>query len=191
MLCCEMMPVQCMAHHLVQNELFIVNGMLARMEMGVEQIDSRWRHQMKIFPCNWNPPVTGEFPTKRPVRRSLDVFFDLRLNKRLSKQSWCWWFETPYRPLWRHCKVIDKQTDVWTSERTESITVLTRGKYAENHGANLLGSPLLHKQRLEYFILVKFWCASQWICRSSVYAAVIAACMLHVNGQWNANDGAV
>ena len=37
----------------------------------------------------------GEFPTQRPVTRSFDVFFDLRLNKRLSKQPWGWWFETP------------------------------------------------------------------------------------------------
>ena len=29
--------------------------------------------------------VTDEFPTQRPVTRSFDVFFDLRLNKRLSK----------------------------------------------------------------------------------------------------------
>ena len=28
----------------------------------------------------------GEFPTQRPVTQSFDVFFDLRLNKRLSKQ---------------------------------------------------------------------------------------------------------
>ena len=34
----------------------------------------------------------GEFPAQRPVTRSFDVFFDLRLNKRLSKQSWDWWF---------------------------------------------------------------------------------------------------
>ena len=27
----------------------------------------------------------GEFPAQRPVTRSFDVFFDLRLNKRLSK----------------------------------------------------------------------------------------------------------
>ena len=33
----------------------------------------------------------GEFPTQRPVTRSFDVFFDLRLNKRLSKQPWGWW----------------------------------------------------------------------------------------------------
>ena len=31
-----------------------------------------------------NSPVTGEFPAQRPVARSFDVFFDLRLNKRLS-----------------------------------------------------------------------------------------------------------
>ena len=38
-----------------------------------------------------------------PVTRSLDVFFDLHLNKRLSKQSWGWWFETPSCSWWRHC----------------------------------------------------------------------------------------
>ena len=52
--------------------------------------------------CAGNSPVPGEFPAQRPVTRSFDVFFDLRLNKRLSKQSWGWWFETLSRPLWRH-----------------------------------------------------------------------------------------
>ena len=42
--------------------------------------------------------------SQRPVTRSVDVFFDLRLNKRLSKQS-SLWFETPSRSLWRHCNV--------------------------------------------------------------------------------------
>ena len=49
--------------------------------------------------------VTGEFPAQRPVARSFDVFFDLRLNKRLSKQSWGWWSETPSRSFRRHCNV--------------------------------------------------------------------------------------
>ena len=49
---------------------------------------------------------TGEFPAQRPVTGSFDVFFDLPLNKRLSKQSWGWWFETLSLPLWRHCNVI-------------------------------------------------------------------------------------
>ena len=52
--------------------------------------------------CVGNSPVTGEFPPQRPVTRSFDVYFDLRPNKRLSKQSWGWWFETLSRPLWRH-----------------------------------------------------------------------------------------
>ena len=67
-----------------------------------------WRHQMKTFSallaiCTGNSPVTGEFPAQSPVTRCFDVFFDLSLNKRLSKQWWGWWFETPSRPLWRHC----------------------------------------------------------------------------------------
>ena len=71
---------------------------------------SRWRHQMETFSallalCAGNSPVTGEFPSQRPVTRSFDVFFDLRLNKRLSKQWRRWWFETPSYSLWRHCNV--------------------------------------------------------------------------------------
>ena len=78
---------------------------------------SWWRHQVETFSsllalCTGNSPVTGEFPTQRPVTRSFDVFFDLRLNKRLSKQSWGWWFETPSRPLWRHCNVVPVRV-VW------------------------------------------------------------------------------
>ena len=45
-------------------------------------------------------PLCGEL--QRPVTQSFDVFFDLRLHKRLSKQSWGWWFETPSCSLWRH-----------------------------------------------------------------------------------------
>ena len=56
---------------------------------------SWWRHQMETFSAllaifAGNSPVTGEFPAQRPVMRSFDVFFDLRLNERLSKQSWSW-----------------------------------------------------------------------------------------------------
>ena len=67
-----------------------------------------WRHQMKTFSvllaiCAGNSPVTGEFPAQRPETRSFDDFFDLRMNKRLSKQSPGWWFEAPSRSLWRYC----------------------------------------------------------------------------------------
>ena len=39
------------------------------------------------------------------MTRSFDVFFDLRLNKRLSEQSRRRWFETPSRSWWCHCNV--------------------------------------------------------------------------------------
>ena len=40
-----------------------------------------------LAPCAENSLVTGEFPAQRLVTRNFDVYFDLRLNKRLSKQS--------------------------------------------------------------------------------------------------------
>ena len=48
-------------------------------------------------------PGPGEFPTQRPVTWIFDVFFDLGLNKLLSKHSRCKWFEMPSCSLWRHC----------------------------------------------------------------------------------------
>ena len=57
--------------------------------------------------CAGNSAVPGEFLTQRPVTRSFDVYFDLRPNKRLSKQSRGWWLETQSRPLWRH-RNVDK-----------------------------------------------------------------------------------
>ena len=44
-------------------------------------------------------------PSQRPVTQSFDVFFDLRLNKQLSKQWRRRWFETPLCSSWRHCNV--------------------------------------------------------------------------------------
>ena len=63
-----------------------------------------WCHQIdNIFRVTAH--LHGEFtgPAQRPVTRSFDVFFDLHLNKRLSKHSWGWWFETSSCPLWCHC----------------------------------------------------------------------------------------
>ena len=53
--------------------------------------------------CAGNSPVTGEFHAQRPVTRSFDVFFDLRLNKRWSKQSCLLFdghFETNFIEIW-------------------------------------------------------------------------------------------
>ena len=62
--------------------------------------------------------------TERPVTRSFDVFFDPRLHKRLSKQSWGWWFKTPLRPLWRQCN-----DTIWVS----SYRTVPPFRYSLNH----------------------------------------------------------
>ena len=61
--------------------------------------------------CAGNSPITGEFPVQRPVTRSFHIFFDLRLNNRLSKQWWGWWFEVPLCPLLRHSNELLWITD--------------------------------------------------------------------------------
>ena len=53
--------------------------------------------------CEGNPSANDGFPSQRPVTRSFDVFLDLRLNKRLNKQTRRWLFETQSPSLWRHC----------------------------------------------------------------------------------------
>ena len=65
----------------------------------------KWKNFPRYWPFVRGIPVTGEFLTQRPVTRRFDVFFDLHLNKRLSKHSWGWWFGTPSRPLWHHRNV--------------------------------------------------------------------------------------
>ena len=73
---------------------------------GEDFLSAWWRHQMETFSaslaiCAGYSPVPDEFPEQRPVTRSFDVFLDPSLNKRLSKHSRGWWFETLSGPLWR------------------------------------------------------------------------------------------
>ena len=62
---------------------------------------SWWRYQMDGFfstllaLCKGNPRKASD--------TNFDVFFDVHLNKRLTKQSRCRWFETPWRSWWHHC----------------------------------------------------------------------------------------
>ena len=101
-----------------------------------------WRHQMETFSalpalCEGNLLLTGGFPSQRPVTRSFDAFFDLRLNKRLSKQSRRRWFETPSRSLWRH------RNYTRTGQSGHHLLKQLIASLARN---------LLHKQVLNYMI---------------------------------------
>ena len=109
----------------------LVCGAMARIGIPLGEITafiwlgleiSWWRHQMETFStllaiCAGNSPVPGEFPAQRPVTRSSGVFFDLRPNKRLSKQSRGWWFETLSRSLWRHCNDNRQKKMCYTPQR--------------------------------------------------------------------------
>ena len=68
--------------------------------MSVIRETTWWRHELETF---FALLALGELPSQRPVTRSVDVFFDLRLNKRLSKPSRRRWFEMLLRSLWCHC----------------------------------------------------------------------------------------
>ena len=64
----------------------------------------KWKHIPRYWPFVrgiHRSPVNS--PHKCQWRGALMFLIVLRLNKRLSKQLWGWWFETPSRPLWHHC----------------------------------------------------------------------------------------
>ena len=102
----------------------------------LQYVNTWWRHQMETFfallaLCAGNSLVTTEFPSQRPVMRSFDVFFDLRLNKRLSKQSGSWWFETPSRSFSRQCNIRPKRAFTgyishwWNYHQLSLLMILT------------------------------------------------------------------
>ena len=62
--------------------------------------------------CARNSPVTGQFPSQRPMTLSFYVFFDLHLNKRLSKQSRRRWYQTHSCSLWC-CNAWDTLYVIW------------------------------------------------------------------------------
>ena len=110
-----------------------------------------WRNHMETFPvllalCAGNSPVTGDFPSQRPVPRNFDVFCDLRLNKRLSKQTGGWWLETPLRLLWRHCNVNTPSEDIYIQQRhmrTCMLEASVKGRYKWSHPTVSVGCDFL------------------------------------------------
>ena len=102
---------------------------------------SWWRHQMETFSalltlCEGNPTVTGGFQSQRTVARSFDVFFDLRLNKWLSKQSRRRWFKSS---LW--CVIL------WRLLKIDIISFLNENYFIiKVHGILFFGFLLSERQ---------------------------------------------
>ena len=66
----------------------------------------KWKHFPRYWPFVRGIHAPDGFPSQRPVTRSFGVFFDLCLNKWLSKQLRRRLFEKPLRSLWRHCNIL-------------------------------------------------------------------------------------
>ena len=104
--------------HLVSQTLGMLNAwnewyMHMYISMPNKHVDLCWylglqifwyHHQMETFSVSLalregNPPVTSGLPSQRPVTGSFDIFFDMRLNKWLSKRD--------AGDLRRHCAHYD------------------------------------------------------------------------------------
>ena len=76
-----------------------------------------WKHFLHYWPF-----VRGTSHWWTPLKKASDAelwcFIDLRLNKRLSKQSKCCWFEMPSCSLWNHYNV----KRLWNWRTTSSLT---------------------------------------------------------------------
>ena len=109
----------------------------------------------------------GEFPTQMPVARSFDVFFDLSLNKRLNKQPWGWWFETPSWSLWRHCNVnmnfhdfgIWLESKAWALGLHTSINTIWPQQHTKSQ--NKITSVSVVSEVIKSMIPMGFYCT--WI----------------------------
>ena len=112
----------------------------------------KWKHYPRYWPF---VRVTSVFPSQKPVTRNFDVFFDLRLDKQLFKQSRSWWFETPSRSLWRQCNAKNPISipNALTSELSRSDIVYPMFFYiGSGSGHGLLKT--LHKCGERQFILI-------------------------------------
>ena len=106
--------------------------------------------------CEGNSPATDEFPSQRPVTRSFDVFFGLRLNKQLSKPSRSRSFETPSCSLWRHNNGLQRNQCVPES----SIVSLDRPNLADKQRVLMHGHQgwnVRHGLCHIYMIYVYIW----------------------------------
>ena len=80
----------------------------------------------KYFPRYW--PFVRRVPHTKTSDAELWCFLWSGLNKRWSKQSWGWWFETPSRPLWRHCNVLH----CWCNNIVNAFSMCLINAYAHS-----------------------------------------------------------
>ena len=119
--------------HYIPEIMYLVHSTLTSFGCGLSFCSHddviKWKH----FQRAGNSLAPDEFPAQRPVKRSFDVFFDLRLNKPLSKQSWGWWFGTLSHPSWRHCN------DHCSHSLPKSVFDQLQSRNIKVHNNNIMG----------------------------------------------------
>ena len=122
-----------------------------------------WSHQMETYTLllalrAGNSPVTGGFPSQRPVTRTFDVFFDLCRNTRLSKQSRRRCFESS---LWRHCNNISYMCNIDELKRQQTADdpISWRGQAIGKYCVWLIKKT---GPWLVFFSLPSFWIIFPW-----------------------------
>ena len=123
----------------------------------------KWKH----FPCYW-PFVPGihrwsvNSPHKGQWHGALVFSLTCVLNKRLNKQYWGWWFETPSRSLWRHCN-----SEIWQTSRQRCCRCASQiSKWCDYVNVH----PILRLRDLVLDITIKrlsTWRSRRWILSSS------------------------
>ena len=103
-------------------------------------------------------------PTKANDALGFDVFSDLRPDKRLSKQSWGWWFETPSHLLLRHRNVRPWNWPIWAPKRmngrypygnqVQSVPMSWRIHFVWRNCVSISQTPLTPWYRVRYFTSV-------------------------------------
>ena len=117
--------------------------------------------------------LCGEFTGPRWIPRTkasdaeLWCLFYLRLNKRLSKRSWGWWFETQSRPLWHHCNGSDYKNPLHLDVVDQYLRRMSRRyRYIPESRCYWLSLCLVHRYLSRSFLLTFFWlvcCCSLWL----------------------------
>ena len=79
---------------------------------------------------------SGGFLSQRPMTRSFDVFFYLRLSKQSKRR----WFETPSRSLWRHCNGCccpNSRANITVIMMMPKLSSLTTSEVFTNSNSNI------------------------------------------------------
>ena len=114
----------------------------------------KWKHFPRYWPfvrgIHWSPVNS---PHKGPWRGALMFSLICALNKRLGKQSWGWWFETPSLSLWRHWNEHQISQRLVLNFHSPCFYVLiSRGKYTQRTHDAIITSLLRQND-----VMTLFW----------------------------------